>query len=143
MKSQSITGRRQTQMIPVNNGFNPYANQLENFNQQSTQQSGQGVISITGGEETALNYPLNPNSTALLISTDTKEMFMKGVDANGITNIFKAFDITEKMPKYQTKYMEQNLNENYVTKDDFNKLSNEIRELRKFFDDLSKPVEKG
>lgn len=130
-------------MIPVNNGFNPYANQLENFNQQSTQQSGQGVISITGGEETALNYPLNPNSTALLISTDTKEMFMKGVDANGITNIFKAFDITEKMPKYQTKYMEQNLNENYVTKDDFNKLSNEIRELRKFFDDLSKPVEKG
>lgn len=130
-------------MIPVNNGFNPYANQLENFNQQSTQQSGQGVISITGGEETALNYPLNPNSTALLISTDTKEMFMKGVDANGITNIFKAFDITEKMPKYQTKYMEQNLNENYVTKDDFNKLSNEIKELRKFFDDLSKPVEKG
>lgn len=130
-------------MIPVNNGFNPYANKLENFNQQSTQQSGQGVISITGGEETALNYPLNPNSTALLISTDTKEMFMKGVDANGITNIFKAFDITEKMPKYQTKYMEQNLNENYVTKDDFNKLSNEIRELRKFFDDLSKPVEKG
>ena len=130
-------------MMPVNNGFNPYANQLENFNQQSTQQSGQGVISITGGEETALNYPLNPNSTALLISTDTKEMFMKGVDANGITNIFKAFDITEKMPKYQTKYIEQNLNENYVTKDDFNKLSNEIRELRKFFDDLSKPVEKG
>ena len=130
-------------MMPVNNGFNPYANQLDNFNQQSTQQSGQGVISITGGEETALNYPLNPNSTALLISTDTKEMFMKGVDANGITNIFKAFDITEKMPKYQTKYIEQNLNENYVTKDDFNKLSNEIRELRKFFDDLSKPVEKG
>lgn len=130
-------------MIPVNNGFNPYANQLENFNQQSTQQSGQGVISITGGEETALNYPLNPNSTALLISTDTKEMFMKGVDGNGILITFKAFDITEKMPKYQTKYMEQNLNENYVTKDDFNKLSNEIRELRKFFDDLSKPVEKG
>lgn len=130
-------------MIPVNNGFNPYANQLENFNQQSTQQSGQGVMSITGGEETALNYPLNPNSTALLISTDTNEMFMKGVDANGITNVFKAFDIKEKMPKYQTKYMEQNLNENYVTKDDFNKLSNEIKELRKFFDDLSKPVEKG
>lgn len=130
-------------MIPVNNGFNPYANQLENFNQQSTQQSGQGVISITGGEETALNYPLNPNSTALLISTDTNEMFMKGVDANSITNVFKAFDIKEKMPKYQTKYMEQNLNENYVTKDDFNKLSNEIKELRKFFDDLSKPVEKG
>lgn len=68
-------------MIPVNNGFNPYAKQLENYGQQSTQQSGQGVISITGGEETALNYALNPNTTALLISTDTNEMFMKGVDS--------------------------------------------------------------
>ena len=48
-------------MIPKNDGFNPYANQLE-LNQQNTQQNGQGVISITGGEETALNYPLNPNS---------------------------------------------------------------------------------
>ena len=131
-------------MIPMNNGFNPYANQLENFNQQqSAQQNGQGLISITGGEETALNYALNPNTTALLMSPDTNEMFMKSVDSNGITNVFRAFDIKEKMPKYQTKYMEQNLNENYVTKDDFNKLSNEIAELRKFFDDLSKPVEKG
>lgn len=130
-------------MIPVNNGFNPYANQLENLNQQSTQQNGQGVISITGGEETALNYALNPNSTALLISTDTNEMFMKGIDGNGMLVTFKAFDIKEKMPKYQTKYMEQKLNDNYVTKEDFNNLSNEIKELRKFFDELSKPVEKG
>lgn len=130
-------------MNPVNYGFNPYAKQLENFNQQNTQQNGQGVISITGGEETALNYALNPNTTALLISTDTNEMFMKGVDGNYITNVFRAFDIKEKMPNYQTKYMEQNLNENYVTRSDFDRLSNEIAELRKFFEDLSKPVEKG
>lgn len=130
-------------MNPVNYGFNPYAKQLDNFNQQNTQQNGQGVISITGGEETALNYALNPNTTALLISTNTNEMFMKGVDGNGITNVFRAFDIKEKMPNYQTKYMEQNLNENYVTKTDFDRLSNEIAELRKFFEDLSKPVEKG
>lgn len=130
-------------MNPVNYGFNPYAKQLDNFNQQNTQQNGQGVISITGGEETALNYALNPNTTALLISTNTNEMFMKGVDGNGITNVFRAFDIKEKMPNYQTKYMEQNLNENYVTKSDFDRLSNEIAELRKFFEDLSKPVEKG
>lgn len=130
-------------MNPVNYGFNPYAKQLDNFNQHNTQQNGQGVISITGGEETALNYALNPNTTALLISTDTNEMFMKGVDGNGITNVFRAFDIKEKMPNYQTKYMEQNLNENYVTKTDFDRLSNEIAELRKFFEDLSKPVEKG
>lgn len=130
-------------MNPINYGFNPYAKQLDNFNQQNTQQNGQGVISITGGEETALNYALNPNTTALLISTNTNEMFMKGVDGNGITNVFRAFDIKEKMPNYQTKYMEQNLNENYVTKSDFDRLSNEIAELRKFFEDLSKPVEKG
>lgn len=130
-------------MNPINYGFNPYAKQLDNFNQQNTQQNGQGVISITGGEETALNYALNPNTTALLISTNTNEMFMKGVDGNGITNVFRAFDIKEKMPNYQTKYMEQNLNENYVTKTDFDRLSNEIAELRKFFEDLSKPVEKG
>lgn len=128
-------------MIPVNNGFNPYANQLETMNTQ--QQNGQGVISITGGEETALNYALNPNTTALFISTDTNEMFMRGVDPNGITNMFKAFDYKEKMPKYQTAYMEKELNDNYVTKEDFNKLSNEITELRKFFEDLSKPAGKG
>ena len=130
-------------MNPINYGFNPYAKQLDNFNQQNTQQNGQGVISITGGEETALNYALKPNTTALLISTNTNEMFMKGVDGNGLTNVFRAFDIKEKMPNYQTKYMEQNLNENYVTKSDFDRLSNEIAELRKFFEDLSKPVEKG
>lgn len=128
-------------MNPLTSGFNPYAKQLETMNTQ--QQNGQGVISITGGEDTALNYALNPNSTALFISTDTNEMFMRGIDANGITNMFKAFDYKEKMPKYQAAYMERNLNENYVTKEDFNSLRNEIADLRKFFDDLSKPVEKG
>lgn len=129
--------------MPINN-FNPYTQiQANNLAQQSTEPRRQnGFIPISGGEESALNYILDSNSTVFFISGDTSEMFMRSVDSNGMTNMFRAFDIKEKMPKYQVNLMGDSLND-FATKEDMQKLTNEVKDLKKFLDELTSPNIKG
>lgn len=129
--------------MPINN-FNPYTQiQANNLAQQSTEPRRQnGFIPISGGEESALNYILDANSTVFFISGDTSEMFMRSVDSNGMTNMFRAFDIKEKMPKYQVNLMGDSLND-FATKEDMQKLTNEVKDLKKFLDELTSPNIKG
>lgn len=129
--------------MPINN-FNPYAQlQANNLAQQNTESHRQnGFIPISGGEESALNYILDANSTVFFISGDTSEMFMRSVDSNGMTNMFRAFDIKEKMPKYQVNLMGDSLND-FATKEDMQKLTNEVKDLKKFIDELTSPGAKG
>lgn len=129
--------------MPINN-FNPYTQtQANNLAQQSTEPRRQnGFIPISGGEESALNYILDTNSTVFFISGDTSEMFMRSVDSNGMTNMFRAFDIKEKMPKYQVNLMGDSLND-FATKEDMQKLTNEVKDLKKFIDELTSPGAKG
>lgn len=129
--------------MPINN-FNPYSQiQANNLAQQSTEPRRQnGFIPISGGEESALNYILDSNSTVFFISGDTSEMFMRSVDSNGMTNMFRAFDIKEKMPKYQVNLMGDSLND-FATKEDMQKLTNEVKDLKKFLDELTSTSVKG
>lgn len=129
--------------MPINN-FNPYSQiQANNLAQQSTEPRRlNGFIPISGGEESALNYILDSNSTVFFISGDTSEMFMRSVDSNGMTNMFRAFDIKEKMPKYQVNLMGDSLND-FATKEDMQKLTNEVKDLKKFLDELTSTSVKG
>lgn len=129
--------------MPINN-YNPYVQtQANNLAQQSTEPRRQNrFIPISGGEESALNYILDANSTVFFISGDTSEMFMRSVDSNGMTNMFRAFDIKEKMPKYQVNLMGDSLND-FATKEDMQKLTNEVKDLKKFLDELTSTGAKG
>ena len=128
-----------------NQVYNPYANNNNVYtftgNNQPQQNDTISVISISGGENSALNYMLRPNTSAFFLSADTSEMFLKGVDASGMINKFKAFDIKEKMPNYQTNLIGQA--GDFATKEDVNNLSKEIQDLKKFLDDLTAPSTKG
>lgn len=125
--------------------YNPYNqtgfNAQQSINQPAQQNNIINVINISGGEESAINYMLNPNSTVFFLSSDTSEMFMRGTDANGMTNLFKAYDIKEKMPNYQMGLLERS--GDFATKEDFKNLSNEIQDLKKFLDELTSPNAKG
>lgn len=125
--------------------YNPYNqtgfNTQQNTNQPAQQNNIINVINISGGEESAINYMLNPNSTVFFLSSDTSEMFMRGTDANGMTNLFKAYDIKEKMPNYQMGLLERS--GDFATKEDLKNLSNEIQDLKKFLDELTSPNAKG
>lgn len=125
--------------------YNPYNqtgfNTQQNTNQPAQQSNIINVINISGGEESAINYMLNPNSTVFFLSSDTSEMFMRGTDANGMTNLFKAYDIKEKMPNYQMGLLERS--GDFATKEDVKNLSNEIQDLKKFLDELTSPNAKG
>lgn len=116
----------------MNNGINQY-NYLNPA--KPTEPIGLGVISITGGEKSALSYNMPANSSAFMISPDTNELFMRSVDLSGMTSTFRAFDLKEKMPECQSNMV----NQNYATKDDFNKLSKDISDLKQFLEDLTKP----
>lgn len=113
--------------------YNPYGQVQQPVNQQAPSN---GFIPISGGEETALNYGLTANSTVMFISPDTNELFMRGTDMNGMTNMFRAFDIKEKPTNYQTNLM----GGNFATKEDITKIASEIDELKKFIEELTSPA---
>lgn len=116
------------------NGINPYMYGLNQTKQ--TEPTGLGVISITGGEQSALSYAQPANSNAIFISSDTNELFMKSIDANGMISAFRAFDLKEKMTSQQNNMVDQN----YVTKNELNELRKDIQDLRQFLDELTKPT---
>lgn len=127
------------QFQPNNPVYNPYTPMTNN--NVANQSNIISVITITGGEDSALNFVMEPNKTMFFISSDTSEMFMRGVGANGMTETFKAFDIKEKMPNYQANLIGQT--GDFATKEDFNNLSKEIQDLKNFLDELTSPDVKG
>ena len=108
--------------------------------QQTEPQPG-GIIPINGGEDAALNYSMRPNTTAMFLSGDTSEMFMRGTDANGMTTVFRAFDINEKMPKTQQQMMGNS--GNFATREEVDNIAKDLKEIKELLDGLTAPTPKG
>lgn len=108
--------------------------------QQTEPQPG-GVIPISGGEDVALNYSMRPNTTAMFLSGDTSEMFIRGTDANGMTTVFRAFDINEKLPKTQQQMMGNS--GNFATREEIDNIAKDLKEIKELLDGLTAPTPKG
>lgn len=83
------------------------------------------IIRIQGGRETAMNYPVQLNYTALLLDEENKMFFIKTRDQNGTMQPMREFNYEEIVAKNQDESSQ------YVTKEDFNKLLEEVKKLQK------------
>lgn len=94
--------------------------------QQLIQGYNTNVIRIQGGKETAINYPVQINYTAMLLDEDNKEFYIKTRDQNGVLQPLREFKYEEI-----SQPIENSSNNEYVTKEDFNKLLAEVKKLQK------------
>ncbi len=83
------------------------------------------IIQIHGGRDGAINYPVQIGYTALLIDEESKQFFIKANDVNGVPKPLREFkyeEITQDSSKANTS--------EFVTKDEFNALLNEVKKLQ-------------
>lgn len=94
-----------------NNGF--YGN---NYGQQQ-----QGITWVQGLEG-AKSYMVNPGSTVLLMDSESRKFYIKSVDVSGMPAPIKVYEFTEMVEQKQDA-------NNFVTRDEFNRLEAKIEAL--------------
>lgn len=115
-------------------GFNPYPNmglipnQLMPTSQQiPNQPRGDNYFVWVQGKEGAKVYPMAPEKTGLFLDDQKPYVYRKVTDKFGKTVEFKVFRLVEEPDEAAADVIDIS---SYVTKDEFNKLSRELGELR-------------
>lgn len=104
-------------------------NQLnQNYPNYAGQQSNNQIIFVQG-ETGAKAYQIPINSTVLLMSSEANEFFIKSTDQAGFPTI-KKYRFTEVTPTKTTEQEQQVKTQNFVTREEFEALKNEIKQLK-------------
>lgn len=104
-------------------------NQLnQNYPNYAGQQSNNQIIFVQG-ETGAKAYQIPINSTVLLMSSEANEFFIKSTDQAGFPTI-KKYRFTEVTQANTGQTTEQIKNQNFVTREEFEALKNEIKQLK-------------
>lgn len=123
---------------PYNPYVNPYQYPMANqpmqtpqpqVNTQPTQN--QGLIWVSG-EIGAKSYLVAPNSTVMLMDSEQSRFFIKSTDSAGMPTI-RTYEYKEYIPSVpQPPIVEQkNLNEQFVTRQEYEELLAKIEDLQK------------
>ena len=108
-------------------GYAPQPRQFERLQTLENQQRQiQTQVAYVNGIEGAKAYILQPNSNAILLDSDSDYMYCKVADSSGIMSL-DTFKLTKVEP--QTMNNTQ-INTNYVTKEEFNTLQNQLKNLQ-------------
>lgn len=111
--------------------------------QVQPQQNNQGLIWVQG-ETGAKSYLMAPNSTVLLMDSESEAFYIKMTDGAGMPTL-RTFDYKERVQNMPQNVIEQpqtdtkSLSEQFVTKDEYKALLTEYEELKQRVADLQKP----
>lgn len=87
------------------------------------------------GEEAARSWYVQPNSTVALWDSESQTIYLKSADASGMPTM-KILDYTLRSPQKPAERIEE-VRVDYVTREDFNALYEQISDLREEIDSLS------
>ncbi len=113
---------RQQQMQPIQQPAPMQGQQVPQ--QTSTGNGGSGVIWVND-EQSALLYPVAPNSSVVLWDNNAPVVYLKQADATGKTST-QIFDLVERHATVRTA---QAANVEYVTREEYNALSARVEAL--------------
>lgn len=105
---------------------------------QNNAQYGQAVqggsLVWVQGENAAKSYPITPNSTIMLMDSETQKFYLKSADASGMPlplRIFEYSEISEKSVPEKTEE-KPNINlDDYVTREEFDRRLSELSPKKK------------
>lgn len=97
------------------------------------QQPQTSTYAFVNGVEGAKSYMVSPNQSVMLMDSEQPLCYMKTTNSigQGTVRYFKLIEINESDARNMTSPTIKALNENYVTKEDFNSLKTQIDELVK------------
>lgn len=99
------------------NGYQPYQ-----YPQYQQQNAGQQSIIWVQGEAGAKSYLVAPNTTVLLMDSESQHFYLKSSDSSGMPMPLRVFEYTEKTPNMAQnapKAQEATVSPDYVTKREF------------------------
>ena len=110
--------------------------QYQSFLSQPTQ-----TIQYVNDRKSAESYPMNANSSVILMDSNLPRFYLKQTDASGIATV-KSYDFTEteeeKPVEYVTKAEFESFKKNMKGAGARHESSNDVREQRQFTDSASK-----
>jgi hypothetical protein len=90
------------------------------YNYGATNYPARNQIQWVLGIENAKSYPIQPNSSILLMDSEQPRFYIKSADQNGMCSI-KSYDFTETVEQTAPKV-------DYVTKEEFDKFVTQLNE---------------
>ncbi len=125
-----------TQPQQNNNNWN------QNNMQQASQppQTNQGIIWVQG-EAAARSYLVAPNSTVLLMDSETSRFYLKSANNAGMPSmqIFEYSEVTQNAPQ-AAQSVQNNLDDKYVTRQEYDALRAKYAEIMDKLDSFRSPV---
>lgn len=117
--------------------------------QQTAQppQTNQGLLWVQG-EAAARSYLVAPNTTVLLMDSESQVFYLKSTDGSGMPLPLRIFDYTERtiqqnVPQsasQSTQSVPDNLDNKYVTREEYNRLQEQYAEILNKLDNFHVPI---
>lgn len=121
--------------------------QNNNWNQNNMQQvqsqppqTNQGIIWVQG-EAAARSYLVAPNSTVLLMDSETSRFYLKSANNAGMPSmqIFEYTEVSQNAPQ-AAQSVPNNLDDKYVTREEYSRLQAQYAEIMNKLDSFHSPV---
>lgn len=121
--------------------------QNNNWNQNNMQQAqaqppqtNQGIIWVQG-EAAARSYLVAPNSTVLLMDSETSRFYLKSANNAGMPSmqIFEYSEVTQNAPQ-AAQSVPNNLDDKYVTREEYSRLQAQYTEIMDKLDSFHAPA---
>lgn len=109
-------------------------------NPQPAPQNNQGLIWVSG-EVGAKSYLMAPNSTVMLMDSESETFYLKSTDTAGMPLPLRIFDYKERTQNVPqgSQTDSKSLSEQFVTREEYNALSSKYEELLNRVAELQKP----
>lgn len=131
--------------------YNPLQPQMDRLAQMQAQyqqqqpqvpQTNQGILWVQG-EAGAKSYLVAPNTSVLLMDSENSQFYIKTTDQAGMPTLrtFVYQEVTEA-PQNVQKEPETNLDDKYVTRQEYNDLRGKYEELYGLLETATKPTGK-
>lgn len=132
--------------------YNPLQPQMDRLAQMQTQyqsptqpqvpQTNQGILWVQG-EAGAKSYLVAPNTSVLLMDSENSQFYIKTTDQAGMPTLrtFVYQEVTGA-PQDAQKQAEKNLDDKYVTRQEYNDLRGKYEELYRLLETATKPLGK-
>lgn len=106
---------------------------------QPINNSNQGLIWVSG-EIGAKSYLVAPNSTVMLMDSEGDRFFIKSTDSAGMPSL-KAYEYKECIQNVPQapQSAQNNLNEQFVTREEYKAICGKYEELLAIIEDMQKP----
>ena len=131
------------QVNPLQPQMDRLANMQAQFQQQQAQPVNQGILWVQG-EAGAKSYLVAPNTSVLLMDSEESRFFIKTTDNAGMPTLrtFEYQETTTWAAPAPQKQPEVNMDDKYVTRQEYNDLRGKYEELYGMLESATSPTGK-